>query len=191
LPDTPRPVDDGAMQHLVVAGACLVALSLAPLQERPKPAAPTLSQEQVLDSVQGAWRLRKIEDKNLPTQGRQEAGYLVVSGSHAAIEIHVGYTLLNGTLGDPEFQSGIYAATVDAERKLVLNTLIGMRTDRSIKAIAEPVGQARKFSVEAAGAMLTLRREDGAAFHFDKLQDKSAKLDFYGRPVGEKPAGGK
>lgn len=179
------------MQALAAACACLVALSLAPVQERPKPAAPTLSQEQVLDSVQGAWRLRKIEDKNLPTQGRQEAGYFVVAGSHAAIEIHVGYTLLNGTLGDPEFQSGIFAASVDSERKLVLSTLIGMRTDRSIKAIAEPVGQARKFAVEAAGAMLTLRREDGAVFQFDKLQDKSGKFDFYGRPVGEKPVGGK
>jgi hypothetical protein len=39
--------------------------------------------------------------------------------------------------------------------------------------------------------MLTLRREDGAVFQFDRLQDKSAKSDFYGRPVGEKPAGGK
>jgi hypothetical protein len=184
-------MDDGGMQPLAAACACLVALSLAPVQERPKPAPPTLAQSQVLESVQGAWRLRKIEDKALPTQGRQEAGYLVVSGSHAAIEIHVGYTLQNGTLGDPEFQSGIYAATVDSERKLVLGTLIGMRTDRAVKAIAEPVGQSRKFGVEVAGAMLTLRREDGAVFQFDRLQDKSAKSDFYGRPVGEKPASGK
>ncbi len=191
MPDRARSMDDGAMHFTAAACVCLVALSLAPVQERPKPSAPTLAQSQVLDSVQGAWRLRKIEDKNLRTQGRQETGYFVVSGSHAAIEIHIGYTLVNGTLGEPEFQSGIYAASVDSERKLVLGTLIGMRTDRAVKAIAEPVGQSRKFGVEVAGAMLTLRRDDGAVFQFDRLQDKSGKSDFYGRPVGEKPADGK
>jgi len=177
--------DHGRMNLVSLALVCLVSMSFAPVQDKVAPPNPTQAQGRVLEQLQGAWRLRKIEDKQLASQRRQETGYMVVSGSHVALEIHVGYTQDNGLVGQPIFQTGIYASSIDKELNLVLNTLIGSNTDSRFKASAEQVGKQRKYSVDLVGAMLTLRRDDGAQFTFDRLADNLQRYDFYGRKVAE------
>ena len=183
--------DHGRMNVGSLALVCLVSMSFAPVRVQNNPAQgnPTQAQSRVLEQLQGAWRLRKIEDKQLASQRRQETGYMVVSGSHVALEIHVGYTQDNGLVGQPIFQTGIYASSIDKELNLVLNTLIGSNTDSRFKASAEQVGKQRKYTVDIVGAMLTLRREDGAQFLFDRLADNVQRYDFYGRKLADPKEG--
>lgn len=179
-----------AMNVASLALVCLAAMSFAPVQEKPKEPPSTLAQNRVLEQLQGAWKLRKIDHKGLIAAGRLETGYMVVSGSHMALEIHIGYAQDNGDVGEPLFQTGVYAAEVDKELNLVLKTLIGSQSDRRYRAVAEQPGRERRYKSELVGATLTLRRDDGAQFIFDRQADRLQVYDFYGRKLPQEKADG-
>lgn len=179
------------MKLASLALVCFATMSFAPVQDKPKDPPSTLAQNRVLEQLQGAWKLRKIEDKRLLATGRLETGYMVVSGSHMALEIHIGFTQDSGEVGEPLFHTGIYAVEVDKELGLVLKTLIGSQTDRRYRAVAEQPGRERRYAPELVGAVLTLRRDDGAQFIFDRQADRLQQYDFYGRKLPQEKAGDK
>ncbi len=157
---------------------------LPPPQPKPvPPLSPTKSPNPVLDAMQGAWRLTKLESLTINKEGLTEVGYLLVAGDYFSFELHMGWTLPNGATANRTYQSGTHRFEVDDNYKMSTSSLIGSTSDQKGMVLFEQPGHRREYTVDCTGDTLTLKRDDSMTFTFERLEDKRPKRDFYGRPI--------
>jgi hypothetical protein len=174
-----------------ISVACLcLSLSTAPQlpvpKEPPQPFSPTKSRNPVIDVMQGAWKLTKVESLTMDKERRMEAGYLLVAGDFFSFELHIGWQSPNGNALTRVFQSGTHRFEIDDKYKMTTSSLIGSINDPKGLVLFEQPGHRREYTVDCDGDTLKMKREDETTFEFERLQDNRPKRDFYGRPIKEK-----
>lgn len=133
-----------------------------------------------LASMQGAWRLKKLESPTLQSDLRQEVAYCLIVEDFLSIELHLGWTDPNGAnVERKDFQSGTHRFELDARGRMVTSTLIGAFVSREEKLEFEQPGKARTYQVSVTGPAMTWKREDGTRFEFERLSE--------GKPHGGTP----
>ena len=182
-----------------LAVCALSALALA-LAAPPRQAAAAQGQHTVagisqdkaaemVEAMQGAWSLFDLRSPELPEAGRNMQGFLLVSDSYLALEIHLTWTSKQEGLVSEVFQSGIHRFTVDG-LQVTLSSLIGAYNseDDAMSLDYDPMHTERVYYIDIAEDLLTLSRGDGTRWVFSRLRDQQRqKTDFFGRPL---PAGG-
>jgi hypothetical protein len=179
----------------------LVTLTLAlssPLWlQAPQEDEPTLGQRDIygrpigqnandnlLESLQGAWRLMAIQDEFLPISGRSHQGYMTFSGRFMAIEIHMRWTETTGEVVEDASQSGIHEIDFIGPARIRTTTLIGSYLDDEEILEWEVQGFGREFEVDVKGDRLVLTRDVGSQLIFRRQTSGTGILtDIYG--VGE------
>ena len=172
-----------------VACLCLSLTAVPQLpvpKEPPQPLSPTKSRNPVIDTMQGAWKLTKVESLTMDKERRMEAGYLLVAGDFFSFELHMGWQSLDGGSLTRVYQSGTHRFEVDDKYKMTTSSLIGSINDKNGQVLFEQPGHRREYTVACEGDTLKMKREDETTFEFERLQDNRPKRDFYGRAIKPK-----
>jgi hypothetical protein len=149
--------------------------------------------DDLVEELQGCWRLKSIEAAELPPGRPQEVGYLLVSGRFLSIEVHGGWRGAGltparegrGLAVTGSVSTGIHRLDIDEWRTLTTSTLIGTRNGFNMQVEFERPETERRFEFEVEGERLAMKREDGAILRFEKMPDSGGRVDFWGRPVKE------
>lgn len=173
---------------LVPLGLCAALLTasmhpVGPAQDR-KPV-PRKAVGDVIDQMQGAWRLVELRSKKLPIERRQEAGYCIVSGIYMSLEIHVGWMGQENLIAGADFTSGMHRLDLTSDHRVRTSSLIGSYINENGKMEFEQPGKARTLAVTFNGTRMTLEREDGNRYVLEKLGDWRERRDFYGRVINK------
>lgn len=140
------------------------------------------------DRMQGSWRLTAYETPFLEKEYRQDVGFLVVSGNYFSLEIHIGWTVSNGSkLDHRDFISGTHRFELDERSHITTSTVIGSSFDKRGNLVFEQPGTHREYDVDVAGSRMVLKSTDGRKLTFERLVDSHARVDIFGRPIKEKP----
>jgi hypothetical protein len=142
----------------------------------------------VEDRMQGSWRLTAFESPFLEKEYRQEVGFMVISGNYFSFEMHLGWTVPNGSkLDHRDFLSGTHRFELDERSRMTTSSVIGSSLDKRGNLIFEPPGTHREYDVDVVGSRLVLKSADGRKFTFERMVDSHARVDIFGRPIKEKP----
>jgi hypothetical protein len=142
----------------------------------------------VATGILGCWQLVDIDDADLPAFGRTQAGFLLITEDFLALEIHVAWEEEGEAVVDEDFQSGIHEYHLDATGRLVTTGLIGaFLHPEDYELTWEPPAEQRRFYVDLAGSVLSLRRDDGSRLSFNRRRPSGrGSKDIYGREIVEK-----
>jgi len=172
------------------AALALLTVSFTPAQDlraRPKATDPrTLDAK--LAAMQGLWRLTALDTPKLPRDRRDQAGYLLVSGTCFSLEVHWGWLGPDGkNAAQKDFQSGTHRFEFDQAGNLEARSLIGAAFMQSGLMQWEEPGKVRRYKVDHLAQAMRWTNDDGAVFTFEQVpMAKSARTDIFGRPIPEK-----
>ena len=159
-------------------------------ERKPTPESPTRApMDAVVDEMQGAWRLTKMDSPVLDVQNRQDVGFLLVAGNYFSFELHFGWVAPHGQSTQRAFTSGTHRFEIDERSRMVARSVIGSAIDDQGRILFEQPGRQREYAVDCSSGFMKLTRDDGTKFEFERMVDTKPKRDFYGRPIKPKPAG--
>ena len=122
-----------------------------------------------LRGMQGGWQLRELRSAVIYDEGREDVGFLVVSGEFMSIELHLAYFDEYDEMEDSIVQTGTYRLNFDVYGNLIANLLIGCVDTGDGFAEPQEPGAQSVFETTVDGEALTLLREDGSRYIFDRM----------------------
>jgi hypothetical protein len=150
-------------------------------------------QTRIIKGMQGLWRMTELDVPGRFTPAQGERGYLLVSGNHMSMEIHGDWYEEDSF--DPSVrgnsnrrivagltQTGIHTFEINEWGKLVTRSLIGTKSTLDGAYEFEPPRTQRIYDVEASGARLVLRSDDGRSLIFKRMREVRSRTDLFGRP---------
>jgi hypothetical protein len=172
---------------------CLL-VSLRPAQDLPetKPTLPTGAKVAIAtlrNEMQGAWRLVALESPTLIRQNRHELGFLLVTDNYFSFELHLGWLSPDGRIDEKSFSSGTHRFELDERGRMSSSSVIGSFVDVDKRIQFEQPGKVRSYDVTCIANKMTLKREDGTKFEFERMSDSKAPRDIFGRPLKLKESG--
>lgn len=141
----------------------------------------------LLQSMQGGWRLVEIEDEALPLAGRTQAGFFTFADRFMAVELHMSWADGNGETVEDAFQSGIHEIEFIGPARIRTRTLIGAYLDEFEELEWEVAGFSREFDINVSGDQLTLTRDIGSRLILRRQTvARSVLTDIFGVPEGSR-----
>jgi hypothetical protein len=170
--------------------AASIALSLTPQKEPerepkgyPWNQVPNSEERLLQKRLQGGWKLVRLTDPTTPGISSESAvGYVVVSGSYVAVELHIGVRMRSENRLVPAIRTGMHQMRLTGST-MELSSLIGTFVDGDGRARAEPPGQQRTFQFFISSNLLTLTRSDGYQLVLQRMYSSRARFDVYGREI--------
>jgi len=160
------------------------------------PPAIAAANRKLVAEMQGAWRLVEMRVAMEQTKGLSEThfaqvGYLLVSGNHLAIEMHVDVRSSNDRSAGHSISSGVHRFELGLDSHLETSTLIASGIDHKGRPVFEPPRTKRRYQTTLAANRMTLRRDDGHTLVFERLPEDPPRRDVFGRLKKEQEGEGK
>lgn len=184
------------------AGVCLAALvplSLwaAGAQDAPKISDATkrsrFTADHVAEDMQGMWRLEKVQDPERGVPDVPEKGYMLVSGSYFAMEIHGDWMAERARIVDVReptktedvvtgvMQTGMHSFVIGADSTMTATSMIGTAYLGYGAYEFEAPGTEREYRVEIVADVMHLTSFDGRRLSFRRMSRGVEQRDIYGR----------
>jgi hypothetical protein len=112
-------------------------------------------------SMQGVWRIEKMDWRGQSWAGGDIAGFAVIDQGHMALELHV--KIFVNSAQEMLLQTGIYRYDFDEVGQMVTHALIGTDTIQDpLEVTPTPPGEGSRFRVRLGGDVLVLTRPESS-----------------------------
>lgn len=124
---------------------------------------------ETLRQMQGAWQLVEYRSAVLHDAGRQEVGFVLVSGEFLSIELHMAYFDQAGEEEQSFIQTGTYRLNFNPRGDLTSMLLIG--TNKSLEGYTIPTfpGDISIYEVDFLDGRMVLTGQDSSRFRFERV----------------------
>jgi hypothetical protein len=124
---------------------------------------------EALRQMQGAWQLVEYRSAVLHDAGRQEVGFVLVSGEFLSIEIHMAYFGQTGEELQSFIQTGTYRLNFTPRSDLTAMLLIGTNKSPEGYTIPTVPGTVKVYDIDFLDGAMVLTSEDSSRFRFEPV----------------------